>query len=198
MLQGALSLKANAMESDQEVQTKSRLRKALGMVVVGILLGVFFVAATELALEHTATLEFCATSCHEMSYPYEQYRTSAHYSGRSGVRAVCVDCHIPPRYPQRMTLKVYRTVVDIWKHAVDPMDTPEKFQAQRYRMASNEWQRMKAHDSAECRHCHQKMNPEKQSATAREIHKALAAGSTCIDCHKGIVHGEPEPPKAAK
>lgn len=185
------------MENDQNLLRKSRLRRTLGLVVVGVLLGVFLDRATELALEHTATLEFCAMTCHEMSYPYDQYRASAHYSGRTGVRAVCVDCHIPPRYPQRMTLKVYRTVVDIWKHVVDPMDTPEKFQAQRYRMASNEWQRMKAHDSAECRSCHETMNPEKQSAIARGVHKA-AAGSTCIDCHKGIVHGEPEPPKTVK
>ena len=39
------------------------------------------------------------------------------------------------------------------------------------------------------------MDPEKQSETARARHaKAKAEGTTCIDCHFGIAHTEPDGP----
>jgi cytochrome c-type protein NapC len=184
------------MDNEQKAGRKSRLKQTGILVVAGMLIGVVLDTATEVAMKRTETLEFCAFSCHEMTYAYEPYRASAHYSGRTGVRAVCVDCHIPPRYPQRITLKVYRTVVDVWQHFAEPMDTREKFEAQKYRLATSERARFKANDSAECRDCHRAMNPDKQPAAAREVHRTIAAGTTCIDCHAGIVHGEPAAPKA--
>jgi cytochrome c-type protein NapC len=39
------------------------------------------------------------------------------------------------------------------------------------------------------------MDPDKQSETARERHKQMKAqGLTCIDCHFGIAHNEPDGP----
>jgi len=39
------------------------------------------------------------------------------------------------------------------------------------------------------------MDAEKQSETARARHaKARAEGTTCIDCHFGIAHAEPDGP----
>jgi nitrate/TMAO reductase-like tetraheme cytochrome c subunit len=54
---------------------------------------------------------------------------------------------------------------------------------------------MKANDSAECRHCHSvaAMDGARQNEVARAVHPAaLKAGSTCIDCHKGIAHKLPD------
>ena len=59
----------------------------------------------------------------------------------------------------------------------------------------NEWERMKATDSRECRNCHHfdAMLPENQAPRAREQHmRALTNGQTCIDCHKGIAHHLPK------
>ena len=64
-------------------------------------------------------------------------------------------------------------------------------------MAVREWTRMKKNDSQECRNCHDAaaMDPEKQSETARARHaKAKAERTTCIDCHFGIAHKEPDGP----
>jgi cytochrome c-type protein NapC len=56
---------------------------------------------------------------------------------------------------------------------------------------------MKANDSANCRHCHDwnAMAISKQKSVAQRQHeKARKSGGTCIDCHKGIAHKEPEEP----
>ena len=58
-------------------------------------------------------------------------------------------------------------------------------------LAMNEWERMKATDSRECRNCHdfESMMPEFQKPRARQQHlNAMRSGQTCIDCHKGIAH----------
>jgi cytochrome c-type protein NapC len=77
------------------------------------------------------------------------------------------------------------------------IDTKEKYEQNRHRMAVREWTRMKANDSQECRNCHTPaaMDPEKQSETARARHaKAKAEQINCIDCHFGIAHTEPDGP----
>jgi cytochrome c-type protein NapC len=64
-------------------------------------------------------------------------------------------------------------------------------------MAQSVWKSMKASDSRECRNCHvaEKMDTDKQSDKAKDRHaKGKAEGLTCIDCHYGIAHKEPEGP----
>ena len=75
--------------------------------------------------------------------------------------------------------------------------TPEKFAAKRHELATHVWKRMKETDSLECRNCHNegKMSHELQSAKAQARHaKAKVDNLTCIDCHFGIAHKEPDGP----
>jgi cytochrome c-type protein NapC len=56
---------------------------------------------------------------------------------------------------------------------------------------------MKANNSLACRNCHsvEGMSPDKQSEKAQSRHaKAKAEDLTCIDCHFGIAHKEPDGP----
>ena len=56
---------------------------------------------------------------------------------------------------------------------------------------------MKETDSLECRNCHHDdaWDEDKQSDRAKARHaKGKAEGLTCIDCHFGIAHKEPEGP----
>ena len=66
----------------------------------------------------------------------------------------------------------------------------------RLQLAQNEWRRMKANDSLECRNCHgfAYMDFTRQSKRAANAHSTdLASGAkTCIDCHKGIAHRLPD------
>jgi cytochrome c-type protein NapC len=149
-------------------------------------------------VEATNTMEFCI-SCHDMQQNYEEYKKTAHYSNRAGVRAVCSDCHVPKKgWFTEMRRKLV-AASDCWAEVVGTIDTPEKFEARRYEMAKHEWARMKESDSIGCRNCHsyESMDVDAQDKGARNKHTRAAmadSGKTCIDCHKGIAHKLPKIP----
>ena len=153
-------------------------------------LGVFFWGGFNTAMEATNTLGFCI-SCHEMEDTvYQEYKTTIHYQNRTGVRAVCSDCHVPKSWVHKFVRKV-KASRELYHKAMGSIDTPEKFEAKRLTLAKNVWNEMKNTDSRECRNCHtiNSMNPEFQRPRARKQHmSAMEIGQTCIDCHKGIAH----------
>lgn len=159
-----------------------------------LVLGGLLFAGGKFALERTNTTEFCI-SCHEMKeHNYTEYKDTIHARNRSGVKAGCADCHVPHEFVDTMIRKV-KAANDVYQHFAGRIDTPEKFEAHRLELAQRVWRRMKESDSRECRHCHDAaaMDPDKQGKTAQKQHKKLATGErTCIDCHYGIAHKEPE------
>ena len=162
----------------------------LGLLVLAGLIGGFTTS-----LEATNSIGFC-TSCHDMSYNFEEYKKTIHYSNRSGVRAVCSDCHVPKK---NWFSEMYRKIEashDVWAELVGTIDTREKFDAHRLEMAKREWARMKESDSIGCRNCHsfEGMDMDAQDKLAKNKHTQAAlaeSGKTCIDCHKGIAHKLP-------
>ena len=167
----------------------------LTLLVVGAIGGVLFWGAFNTALEATNTQSFC-TSCHEHDIVNAEYKETGHFSNRSGVRATCPDCHVPKEWIPKVARKIVASG-ELYAHLVGTIDTPEKFEANRARLAQKEWARMKANDSLVCRNCHstEGMSPDKQNERAKARHaKGLAEGRTCIDCHYGIAHNEPEGP----
>ena len=162
----------------------------LTLLVVGFFSGIIFWGGFNTGMEATNTLEFCI-GCHEMrDTVYQEYKESIHYSNRSGVRAICSDCHVPKDWTHKMVRKAQASF-EVWGKLTGSIDTKEKFEAKRMELATHEWNRMKATGSRECRNCHNfdSMEAAKQKPKARENHaKAKAEGKTCIDCHKGIAH----------
>ena len=146
------------------------------------------------AIHATNSLAFC-TSCHAMrDTVYQEYKTTAHYTNRSGVRAVCADCHVPRDWGAMLVRKVSATK-ELYHWAIGSIDTREKFEAKRHQLARHEWDRMRANGSRECRNCHafEAMDFHKQTAkAATAMQDAMKAGKTCIDCHKGIAHAMPD------
>lgn len=111
-------------------------------------------------------------------------------ANRSGVRAICSDCHVPKDWVHKIQRKVQASH-ELWGKITGVVDTTEKFEARRMEMATSEWERMKASDSRECRNCHSfdAMRGLKEKQLVFDTHmKAKAKGKTCIDCHKGIAH----------
>ena len=165
-----------------------------GMPVAGIagvfVAGIIFWGGFNTAMEATNTMPFCI-SCHEMKdYVYEEYKGTIHDVNRSGVGAVCSDCHVPKDWTHKIIRKI-KASKEVWGKLTGTISTPEKFDAKRLHLAMNEWERMKATDSRECRNCHdfESMMPEFQRPRARQQHlNAMSTGQTCIDCHKGIAH----------
>jgi cytochrome c-type protein NapC len=67
----------------------------LALLIIGAIGGVIFWGGFNTALEATNSLTFC-TSCHEMrDTVFQEYKTTIHYQNRTGVRAICPDCHVP-------------------------------------------------------------------------------------------------------
>jgi cytochrome c-type protein NapC len=86
---------------------------------------------------------------------------------------------------------------DVYHEILGTIDTEEKYEAHRWQMATAVWQKMEASNSRECRSCHDysQMTLDDQDKMARKKHSAAVdKGQTCIDCHKGIAHEEPDEP----
>jgi cytochrome c-type protein NapC len=160
----------------------------------GFIAGIIFWGGFNTALEVTNTEPFCI-GCHEMeNNVYQELRSTIHFTNRSGVRAKCSDCHVPHEWTNKIARKMQASK-EVWGAVFGTINTREKFQKERRRLAENEWKRLKENDSLECRNCHNfdYMDFTQQSPRASNMHStALASGEkTCIDCHKGIAHHLP-------
>ena len=180
----------------QRCATCSRVTLGLGVLVAGLVVSGVLMAAGAAGLAWTNTEAFCI-GCHEMrANVYAEFKDTIHDKNRSGVRAVCSDCHVP-REPIPMLKRKVAATFELWGHFRGIIDTKEKFEAHRYEMAKRVWARMKQTDSLECRNCHKSdsMSTELQSERAQARHaKGKQEGLTCIDCHFGIAHTEPDGP----
>ena len=185
----------NLLRSLRDLFLKPSVRIGLGVLVTGgFIAGVLAWQGFNTAMEATNTLEFCI-SCHEMrDTVYQEYKQTIHYSNRTGVRAICSDCHVPKDWTHKLIRKA-KASGELWGKLVGSIDTKEKFEAKRMELATHEWERMKSRDSVECRNCHtfDAMSPELQRKTPYKKHmKAKETGKTCIDCHKGVAHQLPK------
>ncbi|MCH7832701.1 MAG: NapC/NirT family cytochrome c [Proteobacteria bacterium] len=163
--------------------------------VSGIFLaGVIFWGGFNWSLKLTNTEQFCI-SCHVMEkYVYKEYKTTIHYANRTGVRASCPDCHVPKEWIHMVLRKVAATN-ELFHWMAGSIDTPEKFEAKRLELARNVWDGMKETDSRECRNCHEieSMSAGQQTTKAYIMHGlGKSWGTTCIECHQGIVHSLPK------
>lgn len=172
----------------------SRWRFGLPALLFALLVGALLSWGGSEVVAWTNTEAFCI-SCHEMrDNVYAEYQETIHDQNRTGVRATCADCHVPRATVPKMIRKVEATF-ELYGHFTGKIDTPEKFDAHRYEMAKRVWAEMRASDSQTCRSCHDEGAVSSYLASERgqERHKeGVAQGLTCIDCHFGIAHTEPE------
>ncbi len=178
-------------------KTEGTSRKKI--VIVSLIIfaaGVVFAGLFNVGLAYTNTTEFC-TSCHTMQIPFGELKERPHWQNPSGVHAGCADCHVPKEFFPKMVAKII-AAKDVYHEIIGTIDTPEKYEAYRWKMASRVWAKMEATDSRECRSCHDyaHMALDAQDRSARNRHSnAPDRGDTCIDCHKGVAHELPEEPE---
>ncbi|HEX6735531.1 MAG TPA: NapC/NirT family cytochrome c [Azonexus sp.] len=179
-----------------QVLRRPSVHYSLGFLTVGgFIAGLVFWGAFNTALEMTNTEPFCI-GCHEMhDNVYRELQGTIHFTNRSGVRAKCSDCHVPHAWTAKIARKMQASK-EVWGKIFGSIDTRDKFEAARPHLAMNEWRRLKANDSLECRNCHKfdYMDFTRQSPRAVRAHStSLARGErTCIDCHAGIAHHLPD------
>jgi len=169
---------------------------SLGFLTIGgFIAGVIFWGSFNTALEAANTEAFC-TGCHEMrNNVYQELQSTIHFSNRSGVRAKCSDCHVPHDWTNKIARKMQASK-EVWGKIFGTIDTREKFEENRLRLAQHEWERLKSNNSLECRNCHNydSMDFTRQSPRAQAMHSKYLESKekTCIDCHKGIAHKKPK------
>ncbi len=177
-------------------EMKNSRKKNLLIASAIFLLGIGFSGLFGYGLEMTNKTEFC-TSCHTMQINLNELKESVHWQSGSGVHAGCADCHVPKEFLPKMWAKIM-AAKDVYHEIMGTIDTPEKYEARRWQMANAVWKKMKDSDSRECRTCHsfEHMDLSEQARSARKKHdSATDKGNTCIDCHKGIAHEEPDEPE---
>jgi cytochrome c-type protein NapC len=107
---------------------------------------------------------------------------------------------VPKEFLPKMVAKIM-AAKDVYHEILGTIDTPEKYEAHRWGMASAVWAKMKSSNSRECLNCHRLENMDlagQATRSARSKHgNALDDGKTCIDCHKGIAHELPDEPDVA-
>ena len=181
---------------------KPSVHYSLGFLTFGgFIMGIVFWGGFNTAMEATNTEAFC-TSCHEMhDNPLAELQLTIHYTNRSGVRAICSDCHVPHNWTSKIARKMQASK-EVWGHLFGTINTREKYLEKRLELAQHEWARLKANDSLECRNCHsaESMDITRQSPRAADFHERLlfTGEMTCIDCHKGIAHELPDMSESAE
>ena len=151
---------------------RSPSKMAIGGVILLTIIGT--IVGTNLfnvGMSATNTEQFCS-DCHTNDVVPE-YQASIHFSNRSGVKAICSDCHVPHEFVPKMIRKMQAST-EVLAYYTGKVDTKEKFEKHRLEMAEREWARMKANVA------------QQMHALAQEQNK------TCIDCHKGIAHHLPD------
>jgi cytochrome c-type protein NapC len=173
----------------------------LALAGLGLVVGAGAVIGTQVSLHLSGTDEFCGTTCHSHEkFVYAEHKQSVHYANKLGVRAMCVDCHVPHAYPDKLIYKARVGLADAYAELRGTIATQDKFDKARWRLANLVWDEMRANNSANCRSCHdpQAWDLKKQSEDARGQHRKFLSGkATCIDCHTGVAHKEPEEPAEA-
>ncbi|MBL1418335.1 MAG: NapC/NirT family cytochrome c, partial [Moritella sp.] len=107
-------------------------KAAVGTVLaMGFLGGIIFWGAFNMGMEATNTEEFCS-ACHAPIV--KELRETIHYSNRSGVRAICSDCHVPHNWTDKIVRKVQASN-EIVAFLMGTISTQEKFEARRKHLA---------------------------------------------------------------
>jgi cytochrome c-type protein NapC len=170
----------------------------------GLVIGaVAFLAFHFVFMKGTNSTALCV-SCHEMEGMYEEYKKSTHYLNASGIRTKCADCHVPGGdsigdYYDKFMDKVVVGTRHLYHHVIGTYPDAQSFEKARYRMAQEVLAGMRKRDSKECKQCHSleamALLDQDKSAARKHGRVLKEGGKTCIDCHSGIAHEEPEEPE---
>ena len=157
-------------------------------VLVGAIIGVILSFISYEAIEKTSNAEFCV-KCHEMAPMRASFDQDIHGGeGRSGIRAKCVDCHLPQdSLVNYIFTKAVTGGSELVTHFVGDV---EGIDWQKYRENRAHF----VYDNA-CKRCHTNYDSNKKfSKKAIVMHKHYNSlkGTPkelgCASCHKEVGH----------
>lgn len=139
-------------------------------------------------IHHVSAGDACI-SCHSMKFAHEEYKKSTHYRSRSGVRAGCVDCHMPGGIWRLLVFK--QLVKDRYVEMTNPIKTGADWEKRRPALAKKVRNRLLYYNSDTCTGCHEEEAIVPSKDRGKKAHQDMKkTGETCIDCHYNTVHAE--------
>ena len=156
------------------------------LIIIGIIIAFPLFSITYYTMVRTSTPEFC-TSCHEIEFAYDTWKTSTHVNNAKGFVADCMDCHLPA--PQNtfefFYAKTFHGIKDLFVHFVQDEYDHQKNREKAYAAFEND----------QCMKCHRNLIyiPDKRGAML--AHKTVlwprpGYEKKCIDCHRNLVHNK--------
>ena len=85
-------------EGDKPCGKKRRICPVFVGSICGFVFAVVCFLLIETAMKPLSSSEYCGTACHEMQTAYDSWKLSGHSVNEKGLKAGCVDCHLPPHH----------------------------------------------------------------------------------------------------
>jgi cytochrome c-type protein NapC/trimethylamine-N-oxide reductase cytochrome c-type subunit TorC len=136
-------------------------------------------------MKPVSTSEYCGTNCHEMDTAYQSWKISVHGTNEKGLRADCIDCHLPSKekYFTHIVAKAYAGGKDLYKHYFGGEYDVEKNREKVVGHISNQ----------KCLGCHVDLLVKPSSEEVKDSHiESLNSPddpeNRCIECHDDAGH----------
>ena len=156
--------------------------------IIAAITAVFILFVLCAGSRYTTTTEFC-TSCHSMTFAFEEYKNSRHYKSISGVRAGCADCHVGRGIRKIFVFK--QLVPDLFAELTRPIKDKAEWEKRRAALAKEEREELSCNKSSQCLGCHYPDSIKPDNERKRLAHSRIKSeGKSCIECHKNLVHAE--------
>jgi nitrate/TMAO reductase-like tetraheme cytochrome c subunit len=147
-------------------------------------LGLVFAIAAYLSISAIegpfSTSTFCGTACHELRPAYDGWLESPHNLNAQGLKAECVECHLPPQeqFIYNLYTKATTGGTEVWHHYMGPAYDRAKI-----------IEHVKANMSNDtCLRCHKDLLAQPSSKAVMYMHKGALASPNdpygkCVVCH---------------
>lgn len=158
--------------------------KALGLTfLAGCFFAVLCFVLINAAMEPVSKSQYCGTACHEMDSAFKSWQLSIHGGNKKGLRAECIDCHLPSKdnYFTHLIAKGYAGGKDTFKHLI----------GSEYDVEKNSEKILEHMKDERCMSCHVDILT---SELATETHREILTFSDpeeetrCVDCHEEVGH----------
>lgn len=156
-------------------------------ILIGIGLSTIFAVGFNKIAKHTSTDEYCI-SCHVHEHADNSWKLSAHVNNSVGVKAHCIDCHLPAKeegFIKHYSMKAKHGFHDLYSFyfkdtaEIDWVVKRQTEQAKHFVYKSG------------CVSCHDNLFPVELSIKGGEAHLRYTIdpeNKQCISCHKFTGH----------
>lgn len=157
-------------------------------ILLGVIIAFPLFSMTYYTMVRTSTPRFCS-SCHEIRFAYNSWRTSTHVNNAQGFVADCMDCHLPAPHDtfDFFYQKTFHGAKDVVLH----------FVLDEYNHLENRRKAYASFQNNQCLKCHRNILyiPDKRGAMLAHrsvLYARPGNEKRCVDCHRNLVHNQRE------